>query len=346
MDGSKIGEIRGIATKQNLEPEMISVVDDKIRDFPDREEYYRKVNNMKRLTSIYNNKDKKDLSVDDLRFLYELDHPMEGFGFRRDPRVAEIISCRDMRKDFSTVFNCSIDKVVSNENQVNDNTKVYLGNLELHDYKSLSEKPEIMLGNIDIGKRKIIKNVVFPKQLYGKITNGKYNFGVLKHAINVKFPETMENLLIFSCLDTAINVIFPKHLSSRVDLNLHNLKIAYNVIMPNEIQSLHIYKLKRANNFVLPREVHVLYLSNLESAEGITMPNKVGFVDLQNLKNGKGLVLPDSIDRLLISKAAFDDIGLDTIRRSVTGCVDIKHKNGYNEIIELNSKEKDWSLST
>ena len=43
MDGeNKIGEIRGIAKDQNLEPEMMPVLDEKLKEFPDRDKYLKK----------------------------------------------------------------------------------------------------------------------------------------------------------------------------------------------------------------------------------------------------------------------------------------------------------------
>ncbi len=44
MDGKdKIGEIRGIADNQNMEPEMMSILEEKkLKEFPDRDKYSKK----------------------------------------------------------------------------------------------------------------------------------------------------------------------------------------------------------------------------------------------------------------------------------------------------------------
>lgn len=43
MDGKdKIGEIRGIADNQNMEPEMMPILEEKLKEFPDRGEYLKK----------------------------------------------------------------------------------------------------------------------------------------------------------------------------------------------------------------------------------------------------------------------------------------------------------------
>ena len=55
MEGLEIGEVRGIAPEQNLDPYINDVVNDKMTEFPDGEEYQKKVVNMKYLTEIDKN---------------------------------------------------------------------------------------------------------------------------------------------------------------------------------------------------------------------------------------------------------------------------------------------------
>ena len=53
MDGkSTIGEIRGIAKDQNLESSMERILDEKLEEFPDKENYQKKVSDMKHLTIL------------------------------------------------------------------------------------------------------------------------------------------------------------------------------------------------------------------------------------------------------------------------------------------------------
>lgn len=82
MEGNSIGEIRGIAAEQNIEPNMEKVLEEKIKWFPDKDKYYKKVNDMQLLTYIYEkNKNNIELSKEDLKFLYEIDNKIEGFGY-------------------------------------------------------------------------------------------------------------------------------------------------------------------------------------------------------------------------------------------------------------------------
>ena len=88
MVKNKIGEIRGISGKQNMEPEMMPILEEKLKEFPDRDKYLKKEHDMKLLTLI----DKKvnnniELNLGELKFLYEIDDKISGFGFMEDPRI-------------------------------------------------------------------------------------------------------------------------------------------------------------------------------------------------------------------------------------------------------------------
>jgi len=93
MQDGQVAEVRGINHAQELEPEMADITSERLQDLPGGEEYIRKAEDMKRLTAL----DKRitvdpsaELSREDVKFLYELDHSIEGFGYEADPRVQEI----------------------------------------------------------------------------------------------------------------------------------------------------------------------------------------------------------------------------------------------------------------
>ncbi|MEX0932240.1 MAG: hypothetical protein WDZ81_01370 [Candidatus Saccharimonadales bacterium] len=91
-----------------LEPEMIDIAIARLKELPDRElpekeQYIREAEDMKRLAAI----EKKitanpdiDLTGEEVRFLYELDHEIQGFGYETDPnyetdpRIGEIRKLR------------------------------------------------------------------------------------------------------------------------------------------------------------------------------------------------------------------------------------------------------------
>lgn len=106
MDGkSNIGEVRGVGERQNLEGCMTPIAEEKLNEFPDKDKYLKKVNDMKLLTEIDNKVNKNiELNKEDLRFLYEIDSKIEGFGYDNDPRIKEIRDKRNNKKDLAFVF--------------------------------------------------------------------------------------------------------------------------------------------------------------------------------------------------------------------------------------------------
>jgi hypothetical protein len=89
MQNGEVAEVRGVNANQNLEGEMADIAMEKLTGLPGGLEYQKKADDMKRLTAIEKNVH-KPLSSEDLRFLYELDRDIQGFGYERDPRIAEI----------------------------------------------------------------------------------------------------------------------------------------------------------------------------------------------------------------------------------------------------------------
>ncbi len=138
MQQGSIAEVRGIAFEQNLDPHIAPVVQAKLKEFPDGAAYEKKSADMKRLTEI-DNKNKQNLALakDELVFLYEIDRPIEGFGYQRDPRIAEIITMRNPKDDMLVVFECSQDQVAENADEVNENTRAYLGHWNMEVFQKI-----------------------------------------------------------------------------------------------------------------------------------------------------------------------------------------------------------------
>ncbi len=130
MEGEKIAEVRGIAAKQNLDPYMTEILEKKLDEFPDKDKYLKKEHDMRQLTEI----DKKvkrgeALGKDELVFLYEVDSKIQGFGYQSDPRINELRTGRDMHEDMLTIFDCTEDQIAHATDQMNENTKAYVGKL-------------------------------------------------------------------------------------------------------------------------------------------------------------------------------------------------------------------------
>ena len=131
MEEGRIAEVRGIAPEQNLDQGVTQIVEDKLKEFPDGELYKKRVHDMKFLTQIDNNtKNNQPLTAQELRFLYEIDSSIEGFGYQRDPRIKELRDARNSDQDMLVIFDCESSEIARKGNQINGNTKAYVGILE------------------------------------------------------------------------------------------------------------------------------------------------------------------------------------------------------------------------
>ena len=172
MDKESIGEIRGIAEGQNIESNMENVLSEKLKEFPDGQSYQKKVHDMKLLTQIYDNYKKRDLTRDELTFLYEIDDNISGFGYKDDPRIAEIKNERDKRKDLSFVFDCLPSQIGFTKEELYNNQLVYYeGSIFLYDYNELIEHniqlPKYISGSLCLDFLTSAEGLVLPKSIGG-----------------------------------------------------------------------------------------------------------------------------------------------------------------------------------
>ncbi len=146
MDGNqRIGEVRGILPHQNIEPLMQEVLDEKLKEFgPEAETYRKKSWDMKKLTEIETKMNQDEpLTKIELTFLYELNGQIKGFGYGRDPRIDELRKGRNLEADMLVIFDCVKDQVAHNVNELNNQTKVYIGPWNLEVFKTIRNYPNI-----------------------------------------------------------------------------------------------------------------------------------------------------------------------------------------------------------
>lgn len=130
MEGGSIAEVRGIAQEQNLDPYIAPIVGKKLEEFPDGKIYQKKVADMKRLTEIdHKMQAGTPLDASELVFLYEVDSPIEGFGYVRDPRIEELRNQRNPELDMPIVFGCEPSQIAHNLGELRPDTKAYVGPL-------------------------------------------------------------------------------------------------------------------------------------------------------------------------------------------------------------------------
>lgn len=131
MEGGKVAEVRGILPQQALESEIVEVAEKKMASFPGADLYKQRVSDMKQVTAIETKqKNREELSLDDLRFIYEVDRDIEGFGYLSDPRIEEIQNKRDKRTDGLAIFGCNSNELAISTEELTDETKILFGDLK------------------------------------------------------------------------------------------------------------------------------------------------------------------------------------------------------------------------
>ena len=277
MDGStKIDEIRGIADNQNMEPEMMPILEEKLKEFPDRDKYYKKEHDMKLLTLIDKKVNKNiELNLDELKFLYEMDNEIEGFGYEKDPRIQEIINKRNQKKDYAFIYNINENAIALTQEEWKENPKQYkilLNDLKL-DYVTSSKElilPNIISGNLELKELTNASGLILPD-----IVGGSIRLDSLISAKDLKFPKIINKDLDLSCLFDAENIILPEKIGGNLNLSclLLNKGIAFPKIIDGNLD-----------------------LSSLPYAAGLELPEKIGgFLDLSSISDLSGLVLPKTL---------------------------------------------------
>lgn len=168
MNGkNNIGEVRGILPHQGVEPVMQEVLDRKLSEFGTEADVYRKKSeDMRMLTALEKKRENNEpFTRDDLVFLYEINGTIEGFGYERDPRIAELRQGRNTEEDMLVVFECTREEISHVPSQINERTKAYVGQLEPGIFQKLPENIEhvytsfpdkkIRRENVEIGGKSV-----------------------------------------------------------------------------------------------------------------------------------------------------------------------------------------------
>ena len=295
MEGNQIAEIRGISENQNIEANMEKVVDKKLEEFPDRDKYKKKVKDMEMLTYIYTKHENKgELTKTDLRFLYEIDDKITGFGYARDPRIEELLQERNVRKDLTLVLDCKEKNIsLTEEEALSGNIIYHYGSLWLNNLTNAEglKFPDKIGGDLYLRSLTSAKGLELPDEIEGDL-----NLSSLISAEGLKLPDKIGGYLDLNYLTSVEDLKLPNEIGGYLDLS--NLTSAKGLELPDEIEGdLYLRSLTSAKGLKLPNEIRdCLYLSGLTSAEGLKLPDKVGGVlDLNSLTNAEGLKLPNEI---------------------------------------------------
>lgn len=141
MQEDRIGEVRGVADNdQNLESNMAEIAEGKMKGLPGAEKYKKISEDMKLLTAIEKKmKSGQNLGRDELIFLYEISGQIEGFGYQKDPRIAELRKQRNPKEDAPIVLSCQPNEIAWSQDEINGRTRAYIGKLDVKIFDLIQE---------------------------------------------------------------------------------------------------------------------------------------------------------------------------------------------------------------
>lgn len=150
VENGEITEIRGTSDyEQNVEPEFFDVVEEKLNEFFHDKKFDKMLYDMRKFYSIVSCDD--ELSLDDLKFVYEIDNKINCFGRGQDYEIAKFLRGRDKKKDYSIMYNCPSELVGDCYSDLGKDIYLYLGDIDISDeyLPSAFHCPAIVLGNFD-----------------------------------------------------------------------------------------------------------------------------------------------------------------------------------------------------
>lgn len=192
MEQGKVAEVRGIEANQNLEGDLVEIAEAKLADLPGAEAYKQKAEDMRRLTKIEHqlrDDPAASLSDADLRFLYELDRKIQGFGYERDPRIDEILLDRDKRLDLAHLLNLDPSQVSLNSSEAqNADIKYHYGDLNLYNLTSVEglKLPDSIGGGLNLSGLTSAEGLILPDYIGGYLS--LYS---LTSAEGLKLPDSI-----------------------------------------------------------------------------------------------------------------------------------------------------------
>jgi len=138
---NKIGEVRGVLPHQGVEPILQEVLDEKLSEFGNEADVYKKKSeDMRQLTALERKQEnREEFTKEDLEFLYEMKSPIEGFGYEKDPRIEELRDARDVETDMLIIFECTTDQIAHNTSEINENTKAYVGDWNINVWRKIKQ---------------------------------------------------------------------------------------------------------------------------------------------------------------------------------------------------------------
>ncbi len=162
MNGqNQIGEVRGVADgQQNLEGNMSPILEEKLKDFGNEaDKYNKKSSDMKKMTELVKKQEKNEQFIkEDLIFIYEMNSSIEGFGYQKDPRILELRKQRKLEEDAPIVFECDPTLIAYGLDEINENTKAYIGKWNPEISKKIGDNVEFLYE--EFPEKKIFRKII------------------------------------------------------------------------------------------------------------------------------------------------------------------------------------------
>ena len=171
---NRITEVRGIEENQNVDQHIQPILDEELDRLGEKGTTYRKASaDMKRMIHLERKTENgEEFTQEDLRFLYEVDDEIQGFGYNKDPRIQKIIGQRDKRKDLASIHNCREDQISFTKEEALSGDIVYHdGDLDLDSLTSaegLTLLKEIE-GSLNLERLTSAEGLMLPKQVGGEV---------------------------------------------------------------------------------------------------------------------------------------------------------------------------------
>ncbi len=222
-----IAEVRGIDPGQALEPALVDTAKEHYSKLDGAERYEKANRDMKMLTGIYEKCFEVDaktgerkyldpeLSKEELMFLYEIDEPIEGFGYEEDPRIGEIQSLRNKKTDLSKAFDCSGEQIAfEGDDPFKGDIKYYDGSISDYNLTELSAVfPEYMQKGIYLSKVLNLGNSRLPKRVYA------LDLRDLQSVEGVELPTHVDSFVYLDGVTSTSHLILPEYVGGELSLN-------------------------------------------------------------------------------------------------------------------------------
>lgn len=331
-----IAEIRGVGPNQEFDPAISqsSVLEEKLKEFGrEGNKYLQRLDDIRRLTEIDQKlSQQSSLTVEDLRFLREIDRPIQGFGFARDPRIQQFLHGRDVITDLGLIFDIPPSEIAITPDALKSGDKsVYVGDLNW----SLGILPsQVLIGKLIIDKCSDSVVRVPPIKISGSLELTAYNCKLDKLDIQAELSEvvldrwgsigkvqlspSVERLqtslthigdlrgtghlkhLDIRSLQSAGHLELP---STEENWKLPDLVSVQTLVVAPGVKSLYLPNLQFADSIVLPNDLKILRLPKLTEISAIrSLPSGLSELILGGVTSAKILELPSSLERLWLDR--------------------------------------------